>query len=380
VRAVGLAVLTSLTACVDEGRVWGRVTSDGVAVAGVTVRRGDARTVTDGDGGFGFDTAEEGTVDVLGLTGGAYTDLRCESPHAIALPEVVAQGTARVALLMRGVAADQPTFVAHYTSASAVGREERVAVTPVPVLAPTPLGGGGRAWAMHVDVPPADRWALGVSTLVTSGEGASVDQVLLLSGEDLRDGDVASYDLFLSDETLRGWLAWDLSGPPGAASVTLVETLALGDLPVSVTTWSGAVRQPRLVPLVQRTAATLPASIEGRFDYAAAGDCVERSVQLWADWRAAEGEDPAGTLRFRPPWPSPPQVDLRDGTVRLSGFPREEVAVVWTSSAWSGVGSGTCGAFALQPPVSSRGGALEWRAEAGGGRCALSPTWRVAPP
>ena len=379
-RAAWAAVPAALTACSVSPGVSGRVTSQGQPQPGLDVVRGSVSAVTDENGAFAWDTAQEGPVDVWLASDRVHTDFGCESPHAIVLPGDASPGLARIALLVRGVTEDLPDFDAHFTAAVENGRAEEVRRVDVEVREPTPTSDGARAWTLHVDVPPADRWALGLSTLVAAGEGQTVDQVLLLAGTDLRDGDVAAYDLYLSDETLRGWLAWDLSGPPGASSVELVETLDLGGLPVSVTTWRGPVRQPRLVPLVQRTAMSLPNAIEGRFTYGAAGVCASRSVTMSARFEVATGDDPAGTLRFPSPWPAPPLVEEVAEGVRFSGFPRDAARVTWSSSRWTGAGTGACGAVVSSSPVSTRGGSLAWSSGEVGGVCSLNPTWEATPP
>jgi hypothetical protein len=380
VRAARAAVLSALIGCAPTAGVWGRLTEAGQPRAGAAVTRGSLVATTDAEGGFSWDTGDEGPVDVWLSEDRVHTDLGCQSPHVIDLESDASAGSARIALLVRGVTAEQPTFVAQYTRAVSQGRSEVVHRGEVHVLAATPMGEGAKAWTLHVDVPPADRWALGLSTLVAAGEGQTVDQVLLLGGDDLRDGDVAAFDLYLSDETLRGWLAWDLSGPPGAAAVDLVETLTLDDLPIDVTTWRGPVRQPRLVPLVQRTAASLPTAIEGRFTYGPAEACQQRSVRMLARFSPAAEPDPAGTLRFAPPWPSPPLVALRGDVLQLSGFPRDAADVVWSSQGWTARGTGACGAVEVAVPVAARGGSLTWTTADVGGECALSPTWAADPP
>ncbi len=328
----------------------------------------------------------------------AVTDLSCDSPHAVDATVAPPRDTAPFTVRLRGLtpwrSGAEPTFALHLTTLEGTEREPVQVRWDVPVDE-TIFTEGGDA-LLRARLPTARAWALGLTTLAPTSRASnaprSVDQVLLVTGGEIRADEALTLDVFLSDETLRGAMAWDASGPPGVEEVEIVQGVPFGELVVEVTTWRGPVAGPMILPLVRRVPDDPVIGVRGVFHYGPAGRCASRSVGMAGVLAEASPGEVADTaarvgdvLTFRPPFPPPPVLEMPLGPTpawSLSSFPLEGVTLrfAWADErvSWRGQGRTGLGACrqvelawpeGLAPRQGELSGEVAWEAGDRWGRC-----------
>jgi hypothetical protein len=355
--------------------ITGQLVADGAPLPDRAVSLADAVTRTDEAGRFAFDVAADGPVTAVLSAAQAFTDLSCDSPHALDASVTPPRATAPLTLRLRGLTRPRadaaPTFALHVTTLEGTEREPTQVRWDVDVDE-VGLAEGGDVW-LRADLPVARAWAMGLSTLWPAGSGldgaVTVDQVLLVNGGETRAGEAVALDVFLSDETLRGAMAWDASGPPGVASVEIVQGVPFGALVVEVTTWRGPVTGPMVLPVIRRVPDDAVEGVRGVFRYGPAGRCAARAVGMIGEVGELAGGGAGDTggrarasLRFLEPFPPPPALDMEAGAApswSLSSFPLDGAALrfAWSDEAVTWWGRGRTGV------AGCRGVSLRWPAE-----------------
>jgi hypothetical protein len=399
---VSLRCSAALAAACARGAVpiTGQVLADGAPLADRVVTLGAEVARTDGAGRFAFDVAGDGPVTAVVSAAEAFTDLSCDSPHVVDASAPTARATAPLTLRLRGLtrppAGVEPTFALHLTTLEGSERAPTQARWDIEIEEVV-LTEGGDAW-LRAEIPVARGWALGLSTLTprdaTPDAARSVDQVLLVTGGETRAGEPVALDVFLSDETLRGVMAWDASGPPGVASVEIVQSVLFGDLGVEVTTWRGPVAGPMILPVIRRVPDDRIEGVRGVFRYGPAGRCASRAVGMTGEIGAGGIEGAVDTggwvgeaLRFVGPFPPPPVLEMEAGSSpswSMASFPLEgaalrfawsDASVTWRGAGRTGLGGCRQVSLAWPPELAARRGELvgevAWEQADRWGRCDL---------